>query len=381
MEDATIAYCDDLDKAQETAKQAAKVFNSGGLVVFPTETVYGIAASSASEKGIKALRQFKDRLDTQPFGIHLPDPGSAERYVNTGTPMVGRMIRKVFPGPVTLIVDVSDEVIDCRLRALKLTGGVNPRLYHNNTVGLRCPDHSLARQILGSVADPIIASSANRRGQLPPHNAQEAAEAVQNAADLIVDGGPCRFSKPSTIVRLRSDDDVTPWVVEREGVYDQRFIEKLMHWNLLLVCSGNTCRSPMAATLAESILAQRRGIAVDQLNSVGLHVSSAGVFAAEGMPANEEAVIAMRKRGLNLSRHQSQPLSIEMVDRADVVYCMTKNQHRELLQMAPAAADKVMLLDPNGEVDDPIGSGQTAYQRCAELIRRRLAQRLREQQL
>ncbi|MEE9211688.1 MAG: L-threonylcarbamoyladenylate synthase [Phycisphaeraceae bacterium] len=370
----------DLDRAQQTARQAAEAMASGGLVVFPTETVYGIAASVASDRGMQALQRFKQRADSQPFTVHLPDSAAAERYIDAPGPMLRRLIGKAFPGPVTLVVDVPDEVIADRLEALKLPDSARSRLYHNNTVGLRCPDHPLAQQILAAAGDPVVASSANRRGQDPPHDAQEAAKAVADDAELIVDGGRCRYAKPSTIVRVRGDGAAPTITVEREGVYDERFIRKLMRWTMLLVCSGNTCRSPMGAALARSMLAEQRGITEDELEAAGLRVVSAGAYAAVGMPASQEAAEAMQKLGLDLACHRSQVLSPELIHEADVIYCMTENHRHAVVAMVPAAADKVMPLDPNADVNDPIGSDATAYQRCAELIRRRLAQRIKEQQ-
>jgi protein-tyrosine phosphatase len=332
-------------------------------------------------KGYNALRAFKDRPQAQPFTIHLGDPGAADRYVDLSRPVLRRLVSKVFPGPVTLIVDVSDEVIESKLRALELNGEARSRLYHHNTVGLRCPDDPRARQILDSIDAPVIASSANRRGQPPPHDAEAATAVVGEHAELIVDGGRCRYSKASTIVRVSTAATGTTRVtVERAGVYDERFIRKLLRWTMLLVCSGNTCRSPMAEMIGTQLLADRRGLKPDELEAAGLGVKSAGTFAAEGAPASPEAVEAMQRMGLDLSGHRSRPLAPELIHEADVIYCMTAGHREMVLAMSPSASDKVETLDPTGDIHDPMGTDTTSYQRCAELIRRRLEARLKEQQ-
>jgi protein-tyrosine phosphatase len=371
---------DDQTATSAVVSEASAVLAAGGLVVFPTETVYGVGASVASDKGLARLREVKQRPDSQPFTIHLPDAAAAERYIDLSSPKLARLVRKVLPGPITLVVDVTDETIERCVRRMNLRGDVRGRLYFNNTVGLRCPDHPLGQAILGSIPEPVVASSANRRGARPPHDADEAAKAIGAEVDLLVDGGRCRYAKASTIVRVRGEGSQVSISVERDGVYDERYIRKMLRWTMLLVCTGNTCRSPMAEQIARQMLAAERGLREDELDAAGLRVLSAGVFAGEGQPASAEAVAALAKMGVDLSRHRSKPLSRELIHEADVIYTMTQAHREAVIDMLPSAADKTMALDPTGDIEDPIGSGQTVYQRCAEMIRRRLEARLKEQQ-
>lgn len=360
-----------VEQSQQTIRRAAEILRSGGLVVFPTETVYGIAASAASDKGIEALRAFKGRPVNEPLTVHLPDPHQAHRYLGTPHPIVQRLIRKTFPGPVTLVVDVDPELLGHATHTYQ-------RLYHRNTIGLRCPDLPIAREILGAIDAPIVASSANARGARPPYDATEAVLAVGQAADLVVDGGRCRFAKPSTIVRIRFIEGRPSVQIDRVGVYDERFIRKLISWTLVVVCSGNTCRSPMAQAIAKQVLAEKLAVAVDYLPQLGIQVESAGVFASDGIPASAEACDEMASRGIDLSHHQSKRLNANLIQRADLCCCMTKMHHRAAVEMAPDAADKIVALDDNGDIEDPIGLGSAAYHRCAELIRVHLIERLKE---
>jgi len=371
---------DNQHEIEQTARRAGEVLNEGGVIVLPTETVYGVAAAVAHPGALQRLRELKQRSSEQPFTVHLPSRDASERYIGAVGPAWQRLVRKVMPGPVTLVVDVDQPVIEKCVEDLALGDHVRDELYHEGKIGLRCPDHPLSQAILSIVDGPVVASSANRRGAPPPHHADAVAGAISQHVDLVVDGGPTRYAKPSTILRVQPGDDRLEVSIEREGVYDERFVRKLLRWSMLLVCSGNTCRSPMAELIAKQIVAESKGLSIDQLEAAGLRIRSAGTFAAPGTPASPEAVQAMAKMGLDLSGHHSQPLTVEMIHEADVIYCMTQSHCAAVVNMVPSAADKTFPLDPNGDVSDPIGGSLTVYQRCAELFRRRLAQRIREQQ-
>lgn len=378
---------DDHQQAEQTASLAGQVFAAGGLVVFPTETVYGVGASATSDKGYQALRDLKGRVD-QPFTVHLPDPEAAWQYVDEQDPVLQRVVRKLLPGPVTLIVDVTDEVIARKLEALGMPPSHRSRLYHQNTIGLRCPDDDLSRRILRSVDAPILASSANLPGDPPPHEAEDAVKAIGPQVQLVIDGGHSRYARPSTIIRIpvaqqtaSSGSLADRVMIVREGVYDERFVRKLMRYTILLVCSGNTCRSPMAEGLARQVLAQQQGIREQDLEAHGLKVISAGAFASAGAPASAEAVEALGQMNVDISSHRSRPLTPELIHQADVIFCMTQAHRQFIIDIFPGAADKTMLLDPQGDVEDPIGSSPAVYQRCAERIRQQLVQRLKEQPL
>ena len=375
----------DSSELKMALQPAIEALSQGKLVAFPTETVYGIGAVATDDPGYAALVALKDRPGVVPFAVHMGSPDEAGRYVDLSSPMLQRLIRRVFPGPVTLVLKVSDETIAQKCQEMGLDPAKANRIYHNNTVGLRCPDHPFANVLLHhkNAGGPVIASSANLRGQKPPKNADDVIEALAGKeVAYLIDGGECTYARPSTVVRVTENPNGNAdFLVEREGVFDEPTIRRMLQWTLLLVCSGNTCRSPMAEVLAKQALANDKNIPIDKLEESGMRVLSAGTSAHSGMGASEQSQTVMQQMGLDLSTHRSRSLSAQMIRDADVVYCMTESHRQAVLRLAPDAKHKIDLLDPAGDIADPYGSDVTTYARCAEVIRRRLTQRLKEQQI
>jgi protein-tyrosine phosphatase len=134
---------------------------------------------------------------------------------------------------------------------------------------------------------------------------------------------------------------------------------------VVFVCTGNTCRSPLAAALCRKLLAERIGCSVEELPDRGWLVTSAGLAAAPGMPAADQAVAVAQARGADLTSHSSQPLSEELARQADLLIGMT-HDHVASLRGYFGDSLPVRLLDPEGEdVPDPIGQSLEVYDACA----------------
>ena len=253
--------------------RAASALDQGGLVAFPTETVYGVGARADLPAAVRRLRRLKERTDGKPFTVHIPDREHVRTYVPDLPSLGRRLVRKGWPGPITLLFQLSDPSAAPVLnnRASTLAG----EIYHDGEIGLRCPDHELARRMLAGVAGPVVAASANRAGSAPACTASEALRELGDGIDLLLDGGSAQFGRPSTVVRVGDSG----YEVVREGVCDAQTLRGLASMNVLLVCTGNTCRSPMAAGMFRRMLARRSGCAPSELPDCHIDVRSAGTFA------------------------------------------------------------------------------------------------------
>ncbi len=146
----------------------------------------------------------------------------------------------------------------------------------------------------------------------------------------------------------------------------------------LFVCSGNTSRSPMAQALCSQEIARRLRLSVDEFSSHNISVISAGLAAKPGSPMKRHAQLALERLQLNFGQHNSQALTSQMVERADRIFCMTQSQRQKVIEDYSAPPEKVQLLDPSGDIDEPRESDSEAFLKCANRIWTLISKRLDE---
>jgi L-threonylcarbamoyladenylate synthase len=179
------------DDPESIAIAAAKL-RAGGLVVFPTETVYGLGANALDARAVARVFAAKERPAFDPLIVHLADASWVGAYAepaDADDSRVARLAARFWPGPLTLVL---------RKRA-NIPGIVTAGL---PTVGLRVPDHPVARALLVAAGIPVAAPSANRFGGLSPTRAAHVVAALGSRVDVILDGGPCAVGVESTVVLL-----------------------------------------------------------------------------------------------------------------------------------------------------------------------------------
>ena len=367
----TILKISDPVRDIEKIKNAADCIDSGGLVVFPTETVYGIACK-IDTKSLARLDKVKKRDADKRYTLHIGDKNKLQDFVPSLTLPAKKLVKNAWPGPLTIVFELDQA--DIQSLEKKLGRETIKLLYKDNTVGIRCPADNIARKLLNCCKFPVVAPSANAANSEPATNAKQAIKQLDGLVDMVLDAGVCKYKKSSTVVKISS----AGWQIIREGAYPEKQIQKILTVNILFVCTGNTCRSPMANGFAKKLLAEKLKCDIDRLERIGYKITSAGVMALNGVDASAEAISFCDSRDIDITGHKSQRLTAEMLKEADYIFVMSAGHKNDIIQLLPEAGQKCMLLNDGGDINDPIGTDAEAYKTCGRTIEKAVNKRISE---
>lgn len=199
-----------LPASPENITRAASVIRGGGLVSFPTETVYGLGADAFNPLAVAKIFEVKNRPSFDPLIVHVHTPAQLERLTIEVSRLASMLIDAFWPGPLTLVLKKSEGVPDI------VTAGLS-------TVAVRMPAHEAARDLIAESGSPIAAPSANPFGYLSPTTAAHVASQLGEGVDVILDGGACAIGLESTIIRI----DESELVLLRPGGLPIEEIEKV----------------------------------------------------------------------------------------------------------------------------------------------------------
>ncbi len=222
-----------LDTTTENIEEAARIIRQGGLVAFPTETVYGLGADALNAEAVGKIYEAKGRPSDNPMIVHISrasDIGQLTRYI---TQDMITLIDHFWPGPLTLVIKKKEIV------PLRTTGGLD-------TVAVRMPDHPVALELIRLAGVPIAAPSANLSGKPSPTKADHVRDDLMGKVDAIIMGGDCRVGIESTVLDLTGE---TPMIL-RPGIVTPESIEAVLGKPVKLDPSLNAVPNPDLAPKA-----------------------------------------------------------------------------------------------------------------------------------
>lgn len=187
-----IARVDPNNIDEKAIKKAAEIIKAGGLVAFPTETVYGLGGDGTNPEAAKSIYSAKGRPSDNPLIIHISEPSEAEDYTYTNG-LFYKLAQRFMPGPLTVVMDAKDSIPP------ETRGGLS-------TVAVRCPVHPVARALIKAVGRPVAAPSANLSGSPSPTSGDHVIDDMKGRIPMIIDSGDCEIGLESTIVKIENDN-------------------------------------------------------------------------------------------------------------------------------------------------------------------------------
>ncbi len=320
---------------QKAIRMAVEALQAGRLVILPTETVYGVAADPGVEGAADRIYEAKGRDRGKPLPLMAFSLEAVERAGAVLSPAARRLACRYWPGPLTLVLNCSSCV-----------------------EGFRVPNHPVALAVLSAVGGLLRVTSANQSGEPPALTADSALKALGSHIAVALDAGPTLLGLESTVVDATGDT----LKIIRQGALPA--LSVMSRPKVCFVCTGNTCRSPMA----ESLL--RKWLGAKSL----WEVASAGVSAMDGQQASDGAIQVMQEKKLNVATHRSRKATAAYIDDTDLIVVMTEAHKRAILKRFSRLEGRVVLLNafspvhPGEDVPDPFGMSLDVYRSIRDEI-------------
>lgn len=335
------------DDPRDAVHKAVAALARGGVLALATRDSLLLAAAASSAHGVNRVR---NAAQPGPLAIGLRHAREMRDWSPDLSPTSARLVDRAWPGSVEFELDATSASVGL---TRYLSAEVQNRLIADSRLRVNCPRSQFLTSVLSLTPGPLVSARAHLPQLDPP-------------AEVWIDDASHEL-QPITVVRLNGES----WSLTQKGAVTADDLRAMLRIEIVFVCTGNTCRSPMAEALFARALARRLRCGPGELASRGFQVHSAGLAAMPGARAAREAVELLKSRGADLSSHSSQMLSDRMIARADWIVVMTHGHRDAIVDAFPEADQRVRMLDPaNIDVEDPFGQGREAYEAAADAIER-----------